>query len=64
MITKTKLATCDVCKQGQEFEYGDRPSNWVRILLHRRTGDNSCELHFLDLCPNCQEIALAALKGE
>lgn len=62
MITKTKMATCDVCKREQEFEYGDRPSYWERILLHRRTGDNSHTLHFLDLCQPCQEIALDALE--
>lgn len=61
MITKTKLATCDVCKQEREFEHGELPSNWVDVLFHKRVGDNGYELHFLDLCLGCQEKALAAL---
>jgi len=62
-VLTTRTATCDTCKEILGFDsYGDRPDGWVRITLFRRVDTNSRQVHHLDLCPRCQEIALAALE--
>ena len=65
MSVETKrTATCDVCKVTEDFNstYSDLPEGWEEVGLYRRVGDNSREVHSLDLCPRCQEVALDALE--
>ncbi len=60
-VNETKIASCDACKKSKEFTSYGLPSGWEKITLRQRNGDGSW-LHFLDLCPDCQEKALKALK--
>ena len=61
-VVKTATATCDVCKVDQELSSWQKlPSGWERVLLRHRLTEESAEVHFLDLCPKCQEKALRAL---
>ena len=60
-VDETKIASCDACKYSKEFSGDGLPSGWEKVLLRRRNGDGQ-ELHFLDLCLDCQEKALKALK--
>ena len=60
-VDETKIASCDACEHSKEFTRSGLPSGWGTVLLRRRNGDGQ-ELHYLDLCPDCQEKALKALK--
>ncbi len=62
-VLTTRTATCDVCKKTKGTDRGgDLPDGWVNIMLFRRAGADSRQVHHLDLCPRCQEIALDALE--